>query len=416
MNKPSHLIDLSLLKTHPDFRAVFTARFISIVALGMLAIAVPVQIQQLTGSPALVGLAVTLAGTGMFVGLLTGGVLADRYERKRLILIARSTCGTGFIALAVNAALPTPSVTAIFLLGLWDGFFGAIGVTALLAATPSLVGRENLMQAGAITMLTVRFGSILSPVIGGLVMAHGGATWNYGLAAFGTLLTVLTLLRLPVMPAPAQPREHPLRALASGVQFLFSAPVVGMAALVGALVTLAGAVRVLYPALAPHWEVSLNQLGLIYCAVPLGAALGALTSGRLAHSPQPGRLILGSAIAAFLALGLFSLMPWFAAALACLAAFGYFSAINSLVQYQLIQSLTPDALLGRINSLWTAQNVTGDAVGAAITGAMGSWLLPQQAAALSGFSAALLGMLMWILMAQLRRYQPPALALAKETS
>lgn len=416
MNKPSHLIDLSLLKTHPAFRAVFIARFISIVALGMLAIAVPVQIQQLTGSPALVGLAVTLAGAGMFVGLLTGGVLADRYERKRLILVARSTCGLGFVALAINASLPTPSVAAVFLLGLWDGFFGAIGVTALLAATPALVGRENLMQAGAITMLTVRFGSILSPAIGGLVIAHGGAAWNYGLAAFGTLLTVLTLLRLPVMPPPPQPREHPLRALASGVQFLFSAPVVGMAALIGALVTLASAVRVLYPALAPHWQVSLNELGLMYAAVPLGAALGALTSGRLAHALQPGRLILASAIAAFLALGLFSLMPWFAPALVCLAAFGYFSAVNSLVQYQLIQSLTPDALLGRINSLWTAQNVTGDAIGAAMIGAMGSWLLPQQAAALFGFSAALLGMLMWILMARLRRYQPPAPALAEEAS
>ncbi|WP_048783868.1 enterobactin transporter EntS, partial [Pantoea vagans] len=373
MNKPSHLIDLSLLKTHPAFRAVFIARFISIVALGMLAIAVPVQIQQLTRSPALVGLAVTLAGAGMFVGLLTGGVLADRYERKRLILIARSTCGLGFVALAVNASLPTPSVSAVFLLGLWDGFFGAIGVTALLAATPALVGRENLMQAGAITMLTVRFGAILSPAIGGLVLAHGGAAWNYGLAALGTLLTVLTLLRLPVMPPPQQPRENPLRALASGVQFLFAAPLVGMAALIGALVTLASAVRVLYPALAPHWQVSLDELGLMYAAVPLGAALGALTSGRLAQTPQPGKVMLVSAVAAFLALGAFSLMPQFALGLACLAAFGYFSAVNSLVQYQLIQSLTPDALLGRINSLWTAQNVTGDAIGAAMIGALGSW-------------------------------------------
>ena len=141
MNKPSHFIDLSLLKTHPAFRAVFIARFISIVALGMLAVAVPVQIQQLTQSPLLVGLAVTLAGAGMFIGLLTGGVLADRYERRRLILFARSTCGLGFVALCVNALLPAPSVIAVFVLGLWDGFFGAIGVTALLAATPALVGR-----------------------------------------------------------------------------------------------------------------------------------------------------------------------------------------------------------------------------------------------------------------------------------
>ncbi len=58
---------------------------------------------------------------------------------------------------------------AIYLLGLWDGFFASLGVTALLAATPALVGRENLMQAGAITMLTVRLGSVISPMIGGFI-------------------------------------------------------------------------------------------------------------------------------------------------------------------------------------------------------------------------------------------------------
>ena len=373
MNKPSHFIDLSLLKTHAAFRAMFT-------------------------------------------GLLTGGVLADRYERKKLILFARTTCGLGFVALAINAALPAPSLLAVYLLGLWDGFFGAIGVTALLAATPALVGRENIMQAGAITMLTVRFGSILSPAIAGVVIAHGGVLWNYGLTAFGTLLTVLTLLQLPALPPPPQPREHPLRALATGVQFLFASPLVGMVALTGALVTLASAIRVLYPALAPHWSVSADQLGMLYAAVPLGAAVGAFTSGRLKQAARPGRLVLGSAVAGFVALGLFSLMPTLWLALLCLAGFGYFSAINSLVQYAMIQLLTPDHLLGRINSLWTAQNVCGDALGAALIGALGSWLLPAQAAAAFGCAATLLGVMMWLMMKGLRRYQAPAPVLAQQTS
>ncbi len=73
MNKPSILLDFSLLKTHATFRAVFCARFISILALGLLGIAVPVQIQSMTGSTLLVGLSVTLAGSGMFIGLLMGG-------------------------------------------------------------------------------------------------------------------------------------------------------------------------------------------------------------------------------------------------------------------------------------------------------------------------------------------------------
>ena len=186
MNRQSWLLNLSLLKTHPAFRAVFIARFISILSLGLLGVAIPVQIQMMTHSTWQVGLSVTLTGASMFVGLMVGGVLADRYERKRLILLARGTCGVGFVGLCLNALLPEPSLAAIYLLGIWDGFFASLGVTALLAATPALVGRENLMQAGAITMLTVRLGSVISPMIGGLLLATGGVAWNFGLAAAGS--------------------------------------------------------------------------------------------------------------------------------------------------------------------------------------------------------------------------------------
>ncbi|EAX3238885.1 enterobactin transporter EntS, partial [Salmonella enterica] len=205
MNRQSWLLNLSLLKTHPAFRAVFLARFISIVSLGLLGVAVPVQIQMMTHSTWQVGLSVTLTGGAMFIGLMVGGVLADRYERKKVILLARGTCGIGFIGLCVNALLPEPSLLAIYLLGLWDGFFASLGVTALLAATPALVGRENLMQAGAITMLTVRLGSVISPMLGGILLASGGVAWNYGLAAAGTFITLLPLLTLPRLPVPPQP-------------------------------------------------------------------------------------------------------------------------------------------------------------------------------------------------------------------
>lgn len=416
MNKPSILLDFGLLKTNAAFRAVFCARFISILALGLMAIAIPVQIQALTGSTLLVGLAVTLAGCGMFAGLLMGGVLADRHERRRLILFARSTCGIGFVGLCVNAALPAPSLSAIYLLAVWDGFFGAVGVTALLAATPALVGRENIVQAGAISMLTVRFGSILSPAIGGAVIASAGVAWNYGLAAIGTLLTLLPLLRLPQLPAPPQPREHPLRALIGGFTFLLQNKVIGMVALVGALLTMASAVRVLYPAISGIWNVSTGHLGLMYAAVPLGAAIGAFTSGRMAQVARPGWVMLLTAIAAFAAIGLFGLMPWYGMALLCLVVFGYLSALNSLLQYGLIQNLTPDAYLGRINGLWTAQNVVGDALGALLLGAMGVFMLPEMTSTSFGFSAVLLAMVLAFAMRGLRQVNNGGLQPATEAT
>ncbi|PQV90556.1 hypothetical protein CDT93_20995, partial [Cronobacter sakazakii] len=64
---------------------------------------------------------------------------------------------------------------------------------------------------------------------------------------------------------------------------------------------------------------------------------------------------------ALAAVSVFSLMPFWPLAFICLTLFGYLSGVSSLIQYQLIQTRTPDHMLGRINGLWTAQNVTGDA-------------------------------------------------------
>ncbi|BBR57940.1 MULTISPECIES: enterobactin transporter EntS [Enterobacteriaceae] len=405
MNRQSWLLNLSLLKTHPAFRAVFIARFISILSLGLLGVAVPVQIQMMTHSTWQVGLSVTLTGGAMFVGLMVGGVLADRYERRRLILLARGTCGVGFIGLWLNALLPEPSLLAIYLLGLWDGFFASLGVTALLAATPALVGRENLMQAGAITMLTVRLGSVISPMVGGLLLASGGVSWNYLLAALGTFITTLTLLRLPQLPPPPQPREHPFTSLVAGFRFLLGSPLIGGIALLGGLVTMASAVRVLYPALAQGWQMSAASIGLLYAAIPLGAAFGALTSGQLAHNERPGWVMLLATVGAFVAIGLFALMPHWALGMVCLALFGWLSAISSLLQYTLIQTQTPEAMLGRINGLWTAQNVTGDAIGAALLGGLGAILTPVASASASGWGLAIVGGILLLALGELRRFR-----------
>ena len=294
---------------------------------------------------------------------------------------------------------------AIYVLGLWDGFFASLGVTALLAATPALVGRENLMQAGAITMLTVRLGSVISPMLGGVLLATGGVVWNYGLAAAGTFITLLPLLSLPALPPPPQPREHPLTSLVAAFRFLFASPLIGGIALLGGLLTMASAVRVLYPALAINWQMSSAQIGLLYAAIPLGAAIGALTSGQLAHSVRPGLVMLASTVASFLAIGLFGLMPVWELGVVCLALFGWLSAVSSLLQYTLLQTQTPEAMLGRINGLWTAQNVTGDAIGAALLGGLGAMMTPAASASVSGFGLVIVGLLLLLLLSELRRFR-----------
>ena len=89
----------------------------------------------------------------------------------------------------------------------------------------------------------------------------------------------------------------------------------------------------------------------------------------------------------------------------CLAIFGWLSAISSLLQYTLIQTQTPEGMLGRINGLWTAQNVTGDAIGAATLGGLGAMMTPVASASSSGFALAVVGGILLLVLAVLRRFR-----------
>ena len=93
----------------------------------------------------------------------------------------------------------------------------------------------------------------------------------------------------------------------------------------------------------------------------------------------------------------------------CLALFGWLSAVSSLLQYTMLQTQTPEAMLGRINGLWTAQNVTGDAIGAALLGGLGAMMTPVASASASGFGLLIIGVLLLLVLVELRRFRqtPP---------
>ncbi|MEP7452753.1 enterobactin transporter EntS [Phyllobacterium sp. SB3] len=390
----SFIVDFSLLKRNANFRAVFAARMMSVIALGILTVAVPVQIHQLTGSALQVGIVIALDGVGMFVGLMAGGVLADHHDRRRLILLARGLCGVGFLVLALNGFLSSPSLVALYLVSLWDGFFGAIGMTALMAAIPTLVGRENLPAAGALSMITVRFGAILAPLIGGLIIASADVSWNYLIAGIGTLGTLVPLFRLPSLLPGERGDEHPLRAMMDGFAFLLQNKVVGAVIAVGTLQSALSAIRVMFPSIADSFTAGPVGIGLMYSAVPLGAMIGAFTSGWVGRFPLPGQLLLGCVCGASALLATIGLVSHLVPALIILAVFGYLGSIASLMQYTLVQTNTPDHLLGRVNSLWAAQDVVGDPGGSIVMGSLSRAFAPMASVFWFGTGVFLIGAVM----------------------
>ncbi|CUU43537.1 hypothetical protein BVIRIDIS_25600 [Blastochloris viridis] len=378
------------------------------MSLGMLVVSVPVQVYALTGSSFQVGVVAALDGIGMFLGLLLGGVLSDIYDRRRLILVARSVCGIGFVGLAVNSLMATPSLSVIYALAFWDGFFGALGVSALMAAMPFIVGRENLMQAGALGMLVTRFATIVSPAVGGLVIVASGPAWNYGIAAAGTLLTVLTLLSLPSMVPERRAIEHPLAMMSSAFSFLLRHKHLLVVFAMGTLLTLTTSIRILFPAIVTDTlGGGAFEIGLMYSAVPLGATLGAILSGWARGLRQPERAMSGLCAVAFACVVALGAAAHFPLILAALVIYGYANSIASLLQYTIIQDHTPDHLLGRINSLWAAQDVAGDSLGAVGIGALVQ-ALPKTGIAVMGIAALAVGGLLAVAFNAKRRADVPA--------
>src|SRR5699024_12540395 len=107
-------------------------------------------------------------------------------------------------------------------------------------------------------------------------------------------------------------------------------------ALLGGLFTMVSAVRLLYAGVSDNWLRSGARRGGLYAAVPLGAGIGALSSGKLAHSARPGLLMLLTTLGSFLAIGLFGRMPLWILGGFFLALFVWLSAVSSLLQYILL--------------------------------------------------------------------------------
>lgn len=441
------LLDITPLRVSAPFRRIFVARLISLIAIGLLLVSVPVQMWDLTRNSAQVGAATAVTGITTFVGMLVGGILADRFDRKLLILTGRSAAALSFAGLAANAFGVfggTPSVAVLYGLAGFDGLIGALSTSALMAAVPTLIPRAHLAAVGALSSLTVRIGSALSPGIAGFVIGIGGVGWAYTVAAVLATGTVLILLGLPSMPphaaladatgvdAGAGPDSGPgagpdagadLGVDASGpatgtsgasstpgvtgtptvpslVPFLRNTRVVAAVMVIGVLAMLAPGVVALLPALvAQRFESNPGVTGLLFAAVSAGAMLAALTSGWIGSVTRPGVLLLVSLIAVFALMIGFGLAPYAWLAIALLVIIGFLEAIGEVVRYMLIQHHTPGPLLGRVNGIWMAQEVCGVTAGALIAGALGSIWLASEAVV---YYAAGLGILAVIAAVSLR--------------
>ncbi|MEV0895344.1 enterobactin transporter EntS [Actinoplanes sp. NPDC049802] len=361
------VIDVTPLRTSRDFRFLFAARLVSLLGLGLTLVALPLQVWQITHSSWHVGLVSVVNMVPMLIGTLAGGVLADRMDRRRLILLARGSAVIVFAVLALNAAAPSPYLWVIYASAAVNSVLNGLSATALMATTPNLVGRDQLPAAGALMAITAELGAIAGPSAAGVLTEFAGLPWNYGLTAVATLVTTALIAFIePQPPAGGDiEEESPLRSIAGGLRFVASNRLITGLLLIDMVVVVFAMPAAIFPELTEKlYGDGGTVLGLFYAAPGVGAMIAALASGWTGTVKHTGRHLIWATAACGVAvagLGLTADRLW--AALFFLALLGAADTISEILRRALLQHNTPDHLQGRVSSLWLAQTNVGPAVG-----------------------------------------------------
>jgi ENTS family enterobactin (siderophore) exporter len=177
------VIDIAPLRASAGFRLVFAAQTVTMLGSGLTSVAVFLQVYQLTGSSLQVGLVGLVFGLSVFLGLLVGGILADRMDRKKIIVSTRVLCAVVIAGLAVNAAVPDPQWWLVYVAAVLTGGLVGLGGPALMAITPVLVGPGLLAAAGALITVTTQLGAMVGPALAGLIAAGPGLAVCYAARA-----------------------------------------------------------------------------------------------------------------------------------------------------------------------------------------------------------------------------------------
>jgi MFS transporter, ENTS family, enterobactin (siderophore) exporter len=364
-------IDIAPLRDSRDYRRLFVGRAVSMGGSAVATTSANWQVYGLTHSSLAVGLLTLTAGLGMFVGLLAGGMLADRHDRRTVLMTALLPEAALALLLMVNSLLAHPQLWPLYALTFGIGMLSGLSSPASTAATPALVGEHRLAAAAALNATASQLGQLGGPALAGVLIAGPGVATCYAIDAACLAIFAIALSTVRPLPPVTRAERPGLRSLAAGFKYVRRNRVVAGMLLVDTNAMLFGMPSALFPALASqHFHGGPDTYGLLVAAPGLGAMIGAATSGWTGRLRRPGVVVIGAGMVWGAAIAGFGLVHNLPVALAFLALAGMGDLISEVLRNALLQCYTPDSLRGRVSSLYLAQVTGAPALGNVEAGAV----------------------------------------------
>jgi MFS family permease len=369
-SRPYHVL------RHRDFRLLWGTQLVSLTGSQMQVVALNWHVYLLTGSPLALGLVGLTRVIPIILFSLWGGIVADRLDRKRIILVSQSAMLLLSALLAVLTFRGQASLAVLYAINAAAGAASAFDNPARQSLVPRLVPPADLASALALNLVMVHVAFIGGPGLAGLLLAGGaaaaagpashsmaaanaqslpviGTIYAINAVSFLAVIVALLLMRTSTAPEPGSVLdEHPLESLKAGLRFVFTTPImVWIMGLDFVATFFAGSVSLL-PIFADQiLHVGPAGYGWLVAAPALGALLGSIYTS-VVHLPRRQGRVLLWAIAAYGACTVvYGLGPRYVIVFLALAGTGLADLVSTVIRQTLRQLLTPDALRGRMTSV-----------------------------------------------------------------
>jgi MFS family permease len=391
---------------HRNFQLFFSGQLISLTGTWMQTVAQSWLVYRLTGSGLQLGAVGFASQIPVFLFAPIGGIVADRVNRKHVVIATQVASMLLAFALAALTLTNHITVPEIFVLAALLGVVNAFDIPGRQSFLVDMVGKEDLMNAIALNSSMFNGARVIGPAVAGVLVARLGEGWCFFVNAASYIAVIVGLLLMKVhAPARVSAKTSPWEHIAEGFRFVNrTAPIRALLLLLG-LVSLVGMPYVVlmplfadkilrnggqeFATLIGSHDLGAVRLGILMGAAGVGALLGALTLAVRSGVKGLGTWVSTCCAGFGISLMLFSFSKSFWPSVLLLLPVGYFIMLQMASSNTLIQVMVPDVLRGRVMAVYSMMFMGMAPIGALLGGALSDRLGAPLTVAIGGLASVL---------------------------
>jgi len=375
---------------HRNFQLFFSGQMISLIGTWMDNIAEAWLVYRLTGSSLLLGTVAFAGQIPVFLLAPIGGMVADRWNRQRVVIATQASSMVLAGVLAVLTLSHRVTVWEVVVIAALMGAVNAFDIPARQAFLVDMVGREDLMNAIALNSSMFNGARVIGPSIAGILVASIGEGWCFAANSISYIAVIIGLLLMHVNRAPVEVRRvSPFEHIVEGFRFVWNTgPIRALLLLLGLVSLVAMPYSVLMPIFAAKiLHGNARTLGVLMGATGVGALGGALTLASRSGVRGLGRWVAMACGSFGVALILFSLSRWYFLSVVLLVPVGFAMMVQMASSNTLIQAMVPDRLRGRAMAVYSMMFMGMAPMGALLSGWSADHIGAQWTLAIGGVGA-----------------------------